>query len=240
MCDSAACPQIYRYYSTLSYVPIILCLVVLSLWYPALLIRSFTGHEETLDKEVTKMHGVTGGGGSPGEPLDDPVWFQGCFVALLPRSLALSIGVLPVLPVWLPAAWRPSDGSGAHRGCGSVYLAGFEEGKIHLWSKLLSTRGLRHQCVPFRPDWGRLVSLAGSNNPQPFWKRRALLGEGEEKTFRTEPPAPAWTEITPGAHFGLPGGNWAAFTAAFLQVSGRGYYKKYLRAVLAKRPRKER
>ncbi|NXQ91859.1 STRA6 protein, partial [Nyctibius grandis] len=50
------CPQsskIYRYYSTLSYVPIILCLVLLSLWYPVLLIRSFSGQEETLDKEVT-------------------------------------------------------------------------------------------------------------------------------------------------------------------------------------------
>uniref|UniRef100_A0A8C3GMD4 Receptor for retinol uptake STRA6 n=1 Tax=Cairina moschata TaxID=8855 RepID=A0A8C3GMD4_CAIMO len=51
--DCPQSPKIYRYYSTLSYVPIILCLVVLSLWYPALLIRSFTGHEETLDKEVS-------------------------------------------------------------------------------------------------------------------------------------------------------------------------------------------
>ena len=75
MCDSAACPQIDRYYSTLSYVPIILCLVVLSLWYPALLIRSFMGHDETLDKEVTKMHWVTRGDGRPGEPLDGPAWF---------------------------------------------------------------------------------------------------------------------------------------------------------------------
>jgi len=62
MCDISASPQIYRYYSTLSYVPIILCLVLLSLWYPALLIRSFTGQEETLDKEVMKIHGAAGGG----------------------------------------------------------------------------------------------------------------------------------------------------------------------------------
>lgn len=51
-------PQIYRYYSTLSYIPIILCLVLLSLWYPALLIRSFTSQEETLEKEVMKICGV--------------------------------------------------------------------------------------------------------------------------------------------------------------------------------------
>ncbi|XP_035191234.1 receptor for retinol uptake STRA6 isoform X1 [Oxyura jamaicensis] len=51
--DCPQSPKIYRYYSTLSYVPIILCLVVLSLWYPALLIRSFTGRDETLDKEVS-------------------------------------------------------------------------------------------------------------------------------------------------------------------------------------------
>ncbi|KFV21738.1 Stimulated by retinoic acid 6, partial [Tauraco erythrolophus] len=51
--DCPQSPKIYRYYSTLSYVPIILCLVLLSLWYPALLIRSFIGQEETLEKEVT-------------------------------------------------------------------------------------------------------------------------------------------------------------------------------------------
>ncbi|NXJ98899.1 STRA6 protein, partial [Corythaixoides concolor] len=51
--DCPQSPKIYRYYSTLSYVPIILCLVLLSLWYPALLIRSFTGQQETLEKEVT-------------------------------------------------------------------------------------------------------------------------------------------------------------------------------------------
>ena len=58
-CDISASPQIYRYYSTLSYVPIILCLVLLSLWYPALLIRSFTRQEETSDKEVMKIHEAT-------------------------------------------------------------------------------------------------------------------------------------------------------------------------------------
>uniref|UniRef100_A0A8C0AQI6 Receptor for retinol uptake STRA6 n=1 Tax=Buteo japonicus TaxID=224669 RepID=A0A8C0AQI6_9AVES len=52
--DCPQSPKIYRYYSTLSYIPIILCLVLLSLWYPALLIRSFTGQEETLDKERRK------------------------------------------------------------------------------------------------------------------------------------------------------------------------------------------
>ncbi|XP_015728235.1 receptor for retinol uptake STRA6 isoform X1 [Coturnix japonica] len=51
--DCPQSPKIYRYYSTLSYVPIILCLMVLSLWYPALLIRSFIGKEETSNKEVT-------------------------------------------------------------------------------------------------------------------------------------------------------------------------------------------
>ncbi|XP_062439897.1 receptor for retinol uptake STRA6 [Rhea pennata] len=52
--DCPQSPKVYRYYSVLSYVPIILCLVVLSLWYPALLIRSFTGQEESLEKEVTE------------------------------------------------------------------------------------------------------------------------------------------------------------------------------------------
>ncbi|NXH11371.1 STRA6 protein, partial [Bucco capensis] len=47
--DCPQSPKIYRYYSMLSYIPIILCLVLLSLWYPALLIRSFTDK----DKEVT-------------------------------------------------------------------------------------------------------------------------------------------------------------------------------------------
>ncbi|NWV07394.1 STRA6 protein, partial [Ptilonorhynchus violaceus] len=48
------CPQsptIYRFYSTLSHIPIILCLLLLSLWYPALLIRSFTGRQDPLDKQ---------------------------------------------------------------------------------------------------------------------------------------------------------------------------------------------
>lgn len=49
----------------LSYVPIILCLVVLSLWYPALLIRSFTEKEETSNKEVMKVYEVMGAQGSP-------------------------------------------------------------------------------------------------------------------------------------------------------------------------------
>uniref|UniRef100_A0A452HCA2 Receptor for retinol uptake STRA6 n=1 Tax=Gopherus agassizii TaxID=38772 RepID=A0A452HCA2_9SAUR len=40
--DCPQSPKIYRYYSLLSYVPIILCLVVLSIWYPVLLVRSFT------------------------------------------------------------------------------------------------------------------------------------------------------------------------------------------------------
>ncbi|NXG42246.1 STRA6 protein, partial [Psilopogon haemacephalus] len=47
--DCPQSPKIYRYYSTLSYVPIIICLLLLSLWYPALLIRSFTSRE---DEEV--------------------------------------------------------------------------------------------------------------------------------------------------------------------------------------------
>ncbi|NXX99989.1 STRA6 protein, partial [Centropus bengalensis] len=51
--DCPQSPKIYRYYATLSYIPIILCLLLLSLWYPALLIRSFTMQEEFLDKEVT-------------------------------------------------------------------------------------------------------------------------------------------------------------------------------------------
>ncbi|XP_071610681.1 receptor for retinol uptake STRA6 isoform X2 [Heliangelus exortis] len=50
--DCPQSPKIYRYYSTLSDVPIILCLVLLSFWYPALLIRSFTTQEETWDNEV--------------------------------------------------------------------------------------------------------------------------------------------------------------------------------------------
>ncbi|XP_032846089.2 receptor for retinol uptake STRA6 isoform X2 [Tyto alba] len=50
--DCPQSPKIYRYYSMLSYIPIILCLVLLSLWYPALLIRSFTGQEAALTEEV--------------------------------------------------------------------------------------------------------------------------------------------------------------------------------------------
>lgn len=89
MCDSSSSPQIYRYYSTLSYIPIILCLVLLSLWYPALLIRSFTGQEETLEKEVMKIHGTTWGGvaGSMGEPLNGPAWVLGSSPAPQPICL---------------------------------------------------------------------------------------------------------------------------------------------------------
>ncbi|CAM5144166.1 unnamed protein product [Eretmochelys imbricata] len=49
------CPQsskIYRYYSLLSYVPIILCLIVLSIWYPVLLVRSFTQEKQTAREVV--------------------------------------------------------------------------------------------------------------------------------------------------------------------------------------------
>ncbi|XP_042327473.1 receptor for retinol uptake STRA6-like [Sceloporus undulatus] len=44
------CPQsskIYRYYSLLSYLPIILCLLFLSLWYPMQLVKSFRQKEKT-------------------------------------------------------------------------------------------------------------------------------------------------------------------------------------------------
>ncbi|NXA33135.1 STRA6 protein, partial [Eudromia elegans] len=50
--DCPQSPKIYRYYSVLSYVPLIICLVVLSLWYPVLLLRSFTAREESLEKEI--------------------------------------------------------------------------------------------------------------------------------------------------------------------------------------------
>uniref|UniRef100_A0A8D0L4N7 Receptor for retinol uptake STRA6 n=1 Tax=Sphenodon punctatus TaxID=8508 RepID=A0A8D0L4N7_SPHPU len=43
--DCPQSPKIYRYYSLLSYLPVIFCLMVLSLWYPALLVRSFTEWE---------------------------------------------------------------------------------------------------------------------------------------------------------------------------------------------------
>uniref|UniRef100_A0A8C3S507 Receptor for retinol uptake STRA6 n=1 Tax=Chelydra serpentina TaxID=8475 RepID=A0A8C3S507_CHESE len=51
--DCPQSPKIYRYYSLLSYVPIILCLIVLSIWYPVLLVRSFT-QEKPAAREV--MH----------------------------------------------------------------------------------------------------------------------------------------------------------------------------------------
>uniref|UniRef100_A0A8D0GNE7 Receptor for retinol uptake STRA6 n=1 Tax=Sphenodon punctatus TaxID=8508 RepID=A0A8D0GNE7_SPHPU len=44
--DCPQSPKIYRYYSLLSYLPVIFCLMVLSLWYPALLVRSFTQQEQ--------------------------------------------------------------------------------------------------------------------------------------------------------------------------------------------------
>ena len=131
-CDISASPQIYRYYSTLSYIPIILCLVLLSLWYPALLIRSFTGQEETLDKEVMKIHGVTQGMVAWENPSMDLQCFQelSCPAAHLSALGTGRTGVLPehvFLTLFqhrdLPPL-HPSDGLG----CGSVCLAGFEEG----------------------------------------------------------------------------------------------------------------
>ncbi|XP_068026339.1 receptor for retinol uptake STRA6 [Melanerpes formicivorus] len=50
--DCPQSPKIYRYYSTLSSIPIIICLLLLSLWYPALLLRSFTRQEDALDQEA--------------------------------------------------------------------------------------------------------------------------------------------------------------------------------------------
>ncbi|XP_044294993.1 receptor for retinol uptake STRA6 [Varanus komodoensis] len=49
------CPQsakIYRYYSLLSYLPIILCLVILSLWYPAQLVKSLRQKERMAYEKV--------------------------------------------------------------------------------------------------------------------------------------------------------------------------------------------
>nr|XP_056721839.1 receptor for retinol uptake STRA6 [Euleptes europaea] len=43
-------PKIYRYYSLLSSVPIILCLVVLSLWYPAQLVKNFRRKEKMAEE----------------------------------------------------------------------------------------------------------------------------------------------------------------------------------------------
>nr|XP_020659494.1 stimulated by retinoic acid gene 6 protein homolog isoform X1 [Pogona vitticeps]XP_020659495.1 stimulated by retinoic acid gene 6 protein homolog isoform X1 [Pogona vitticeps] len=45
-------PKIYRYYSLLSYLPIILCLLVLSLWYPAQLLKSFREKEKVVADEI--------------------------------------------------------------------------------------------------------------------------------------------------------------------------------------------
>ncbi|XP_067399311.1 receptor for retinol uptake STRA6 isoform X2 [Emydura macquarii macquarii] len=49
--DCPQSPKIYRYYSLLSDVPLILCLVVLSVWYPALLVSSFT-QEKPAPQEI--------------------------------------------------------------------------------------------------------------------------------------------------------------------------------------------
>uniref|UniRef100_A0A8B9TLV0 Receptor for retinol uptake STRA6 n=1 Tax=Anas platyrhynchos TaxID=8839 RepID=A0A8B9TLV0_ANAPL len=80
--DCPQSPKIYRYYSTLSYVPIILCLVVLSLWYPALLIRS-TGEQP---RGNPHPKGAQAGLGGPHLPL--------CFCLAgfqLPLKLILSL-----------------------------------------------------------------------------------------------------------------------------------------------------
>ncbi|XP_062998273.1 receptor for retinol uptake STRA6 [Elgaria multicarinata webbii] len=50
--DCPQSPKIYRYYSLLSYLPIILCLVVLSLWYPTQLVKSLRQKERTADEQV--------------------------------------------------------------------------------------------------------------------------------------------------------------------------------------------
>uniref|UniRef100_A0A670YB43 Receptor for retinol uptake STRA6 n=1 Tax=Pseudonaja textilis TaxID=8673 RepID=A0A670YB43_PSETE len=52
------CPQsskIYRYYSLLSYLPIILCLAVLSLWYPVKLVESFKRDARMATEKVTDL-----------------------------------------------------------------------------------------------------------------------------------------------------------------------------------------
>nr|XP_006121151.1 receptor for retinol uptake STRA6 [Pelodiscus sinensis] len=49
--DCPQSPKIYRHYSLLSYGPIILCLIILSFWYPVLLVRSFT-QENLAAREV--------------------------------------------------------------------------------------------------------------------------------------------------------------------------------------------
>ncbi|KAJ7311265.1 hypothetical protein JRQ81_006879 [Phrynocephalus forsythii] len=45
-------PKIYRYYSLLSYLPVILCLLVLSLWYPVQLVKSFREKEKVVADEI--------------------------------------------------------------------------------------------------------------------------------------------------------------------------------------------
>uniref|UniRef100_A0A8C9F673 Receptor for retinol uptake STRA6 n=1 Tax=Pavo cristatus TaxID=9049 RepID=A0A8C9F673_PAVCR len=89
--DCPQSPKIYRYYSTLSYVPIIFCLMVLSLWYPALLIRSLTGKEETSNKEVMKVYEVVGTQGSPTWKTSIHSWFLPFAGFQLPLKIVLSM-----------------------------------------------------------------------------------------------------------------------------------------------------
>ncbi|XP_067327281.1 receptor for retinol uptake STRA6 isoform X1 [Anolis sagrei] len=44
-------PKIYRYYSLLSYLPILLCLFFLSLWYPVQLVKSFKQKQKVVAEE---------------------------------------------------------------------------------------------------------------------------------------------------------------------------------------------
>uniref|UniRef100_A0A8C6NE42 Receptor for retinol uptake STRA6 n=1 Tax=Melopsittacus undulatus TaxID=13146 RepID=A0A8C6NE42_MELUD len=91
--DCPQSPKIYRYYSTLSYIPIILCLVLLSLWYPALLIKSFTGQKETLDKEVTQIYGVTW------IPLKLILSITTAMIAVYQVALLLLVAVIPTIQI---------------------------------------------------------------------------------------------------------------------------------------------
>uniref|UniRef100_A0A8D0EQ77 Receptor for retinol uptake STRA6 n=1 Tax=Strix occidentalis caurina TaxID=311401 RepID=A0A8D0EQ77_STROC len=94
--DCPQSPKIYRYYSMLSYIPIILCLVLLSLWYPALLIRSFTGQEETLSKEVMKIHRVTRGFQIP---LKLILSITMAVIAVYQVALLLLVAVVPTIQI---------------------------------------------------------------------------------------------------------------------------------------------
>uniref|UniRef100_A0A8C8VH06 Receptor for retinol uptake STRA6 n=1 Tax=Pelusios castaneus TaxID=367368 RepID=A0A8C8VH06_9SAUR len=92
--DCPQSPKIYRYYSLLSDVPLILCLVVLSIWYPVLLVNSFT-QEKAAAKEVMccsffRIHlGMALLKGSWGKPLCPHyvpfLWFQ------VPLKLVISV-----------------------------------------------------------------------------------------------------------------------------------------------------